>query len=569
MPRRPRAPRTEGSTPLWPGYIPDQYTTRTLAILRRDGTLLTEQGEVCAVPSFAALAEALYALNALAFAGKMEETLAPWLPAILAETKATRENREGKQWCELLVQPDSQQIIGVAIHRGAKIRKLMSASLWGGAPASPELLRDLRDLFTLCRVGDHGTPAALGHAKMVEQWRGKKDWPRHHRPPSALVSRMQAEAVGARRETYTPTQVYAEAWELDRTNGYAAEVHQLPLGTTRYLRDATKWLLPDAAGNVAIRPWAWWGRCRVQIKADMAAGTLPLAVWNEETEEWDWPTRAGWYDCYLWSFEAAELDRLRHEDGAPVVLWSIAEAWYWDGYTSQLGEWAVEMDALRHIAKGPDMRRPEVAALVKCAIVGAIGRLGMEYAHYSVITEEEATAEDTAIVSPDMPETGLYLRREPVDMGTPKHWQCYILSRMNFNVYQQMRELRAEGREIVAVNTDGIWLAADPGRGVEPAAARLGEYKRRYHGEYLAAPARGIVLTPEKVTTPGMPLVMRQQIMRGDALDGLRRARLSASGELHAGARDVIALHLERLRRYYLGLDDAPYAPIRTDALSP
>lgn len=530
-------------TPVWPSYIPsvDKRPHRTLCLW--DGRrLLTEHGETIRIDTFADLCTALFALNAILFTGRIEDALGEWFSEALQQTHDTRATREHSQWCQPLVSPNSKQITGLMVHRHPRVVHIAWAGLWGNRAPEPTLLRDIRAALDLCGVGDYATPARLGNELMLDEWRQARDrgekWMRHHRPPARCVLQLAEHAVGARKECYNPNEIFNEAWEVDRTNGYAAECLELPCGTARYCPNGR-----PLDGTYFV----WWGQVYVRIREPLPIGEiLPLAVWNEEHNEWDWPTTPGGYLTYAWSFEVEEIERRAREDGLSVEVAGVARCWYWSGSTRQLAGWAHGMDEKRHHAEYA-MGVKAVADLIKCATVGGIGRLGLEYATYTVLPESEAQEGDEPVTSPALPYTGLVLRREYTDQGTPKHWHAYILARQNLSIYQVQRRIWAErGIMPVATNVDGAYYAANPEYGVSPAASRLGDYKRRYRGDFLASPVRGTVITPEKVATPGLAASLRRDILRYGEARTQRKptarelARERARGELAAHNRNAL-----------------------------
>lgn len=562
-------------TPVWPPYVvpAGKEPHRTLCLLRpardqeqAEHELLTEHDEVLPIASWAELSDALFDIDGLCFAGPLQEALAPYLECIAHETRGTKDDRPHHQWCEWTIAPNSGQLVSLIVHRHPRTRKVVYSGVWAGRAPEPALLRDLRWAFTSLSVGDHATPGALGAAKMGAFWRKDKDDPdpdaqgrdftRHHRPPIRCVLALQKYAVGARKEAYAPLETYDNAWELDRANGYAAEIGDLPSGTTRHLMNGTQYLHPDASRapyRHMMHEFTWWGQCFVRIgPAGLPPGDIaPFAVRDEQTGELTWPTGPGGYLCWLWKDEAEEIERLRREEGRDIEIQGIGEAWYWDGHTTQLRAWAIAMDAVRTIARSAaGLHSKPRADLVKSAIVAAIGRLGMEYTRVSVVPEEEAQPGDTPLISEDCPDTGLYVRKTPYDAGWPKHWHAFVLARMNLNVYRAMRdEYKQSGMRPVAVNTDGVIWPDEPMQGVMPSEAQLGEYKKQAIG-WTSAPAPGIILAEGKLATPGMDKASRGRIMRFGEGGGKHRETERERHRRQGG--DALRTQLQRLRLAYL-----------------
>lgn len=505
--------------PAWPPYCP-KPRERVLAVMLGDGSILAETGEKWLPETWDDMASLLFQENLLVFIGDVSHACQPWQNNILDELVGDKAGKLRGGWSEIGYNKNQQYLTSVKVHRKWpdsrgrmrwQVRTMEVSEAWGRT-IEPELLTDLRYLFTLLETGVVATPGAAGYATMARFWKGKSlaDMPKHFRPPLTVVELLENQAIGSRRESYRPTEVFTQAYELDRRCGFAAEAGELPMGPTIYFPGCVAHdELYHLEGEPRQETFTWWGKCIVKLLRDLQMGDVaPFAVRDPQTDELHWPTTAGSYTTYLWKHEADEIQRRFLADGDMVVL-TICEAWAWVESTAQLAPWRAFMDAQRREAA----RHSKAAeALVKQVIVAAIGRLGLPYEYNEILAEPEEGAvplEGAALF--DEP---LYLKTTFDDLGQPKHWQSWILSKMNMKLYEVLRWGYLNGIGMVSSNVDSVVFEKDPGWGAEPDQVAIGEFKRQSLGDYTACPYPGALLSPAKLTTPGMERKYRERLMR-------------------------------------------------------
>lgn len=546
------------STPVWPKYVPTG-TERTLWYQRSDGGWVNEtDGEVHRADTAEAFCDLLFQSNGLAFCGAIE-TL-PWFHEAIAGLSAQL-SKAPDSACyrtDVAVHPQNYTPISITFtrrwpdkngHKREQKRKVVATSVWS-MPCGPELIARLRWLFNVLECGAQATPGSAGSMTMQQEWGKHKgeQWPRHHRPPMPLIEALSEHAVGSRKETYAPDEVFQQAYEADMTNGFAAQADVLPAGTVSTFggTQAHHYLLP-LVGNPEARQGAkirhWWGKCYVRIWGSLPPGDIaPFAV-RDKDGELSWPTAEspdGGYWTYLWEFEADEIQRRFTEDGSMQVI-SIEWAWCWETETTQLAGWADHMDQLRRATEygtlaGVDdpHEKKNRAGLIKLCIVAGIGRLGMPYESLRVIPEAEAQPGDIELQSERIPDIGLYARKEFNDIGTPKHWHAFILSKMNYDIYCKIREQYLAGIRVLGCNVDGVQTLEAPAGVVEAAVAAMGQYKRKEYTGYFAMPAAGTIISLEAQKTPGLRADVRRQIASGKLFRAGERPPPQSRGELLA-----------------------------------
>lgn len=526
----------------------------------RDGRILTEHGEYLTIRTYQELSDALYTHGLQLFVGAIMSANQDWLEDMY-DDMAAEGRPEREQWAELRYSQNRQEFNSLIIHRkwvdstGRRrcwqARNMTVSSTWARA-VEPELLPDLRYVFTLLKTGVLPTPGATGAATMKRLWAGKspKEFRRHFRPSLALIEKLEQHAVGSRRETYRPSEIFEEAYELDAANGYCAQSGELPCGKAVYYTEGKALLYDEPDPEI----FCYWADCWVRIYDNgLAPGDVtPFAV-RDEDGRLHWPTSAGLYRTYLWSFEAEEI-KARERAGEPISMLTMGEAYAWRESTTQLQEWQQEMDAARREAKG---HSKACADLVKVIIVASIGALGVPYTVDDVSTEQVEGA--VPLNGPGLyGDRQLYILRKFKDTGTPKHWQSYILGRMNFRVYQELRRCYLSGVRVAAVNVDGIITLDCPYWGSDPEYVRIGEFKMRKLGSWVAVPGPGILLDPDnqRIQVPGMSKLEKDRAMglyrlgerdipvRGEKPREGPRARETWRAAAHANA--------ERLRAYIL-----------------
>jgi hypothetical protein len=559
----------------WPRYVPKPIE-RTLAVMIADGRILTEHGEYLSPQSYQELSDLVFGHNLQMWIGGVNAAMQDWWTELLADM--TKEGRKERgQWTELQWSDTRGELSAVRIHRKWpdvngklcwQVRNLTVSSCWVRA-IEPALLTDLRALFTLLETGVLPTPGQVGSATMKRVWKGTKpaEFQRHYRPPLVLIQQLEQHMIGSRREAFLPDEIFDEAYELDACNGYCAQAGELPCGYPTYYKNGQTQLWTHPRGDY----FCWWGEAYVRIyDQGLAPGDIaPFAV-RDEDGTLHWPTGPGLYHTWLWSWEAEEIRR-RTSLGEPIECLGVGEAWAWSESTTQLAKWQKYMDAKRNEAK---LISNELAKLVKLCIVAGVGALGLPYIYGMVSVEP--TDGCVYLDGPDLPDQqSLYLTQEFKDVGTPKHWQAYILGRMNYRVYQEGRRCYEEGIRLAAINVDGLITGEPCYWGSHPDYVKLGEFKLKKLGTWVACPGPGMVLDPDnqRIDIPGMSWDEKMRHMelyrigerkiprRGDKPPLNQWARQSWSKAAHSSAKrvleaagydELVAAHeaAERLRAY-------------------
>jgi hypothetical protein len=545
----------------WPQYVPSP-TERTLALVDKDGRLITEHGEIFLPRTWQEQVDCIFQQNLQVFVGGVIAAMQDWLDDMF-DDMAVDGRRERGQWSELKWSETRCELSSVRIHKmwpnrnGTlcwQVRNLTVCSCWARG-IDENLLPDLRKLFVLLDTGVYATPGSTGQATIKRLWAGerpgtfKTGFERHYRPSLQLIGALQKHAIGSRREAYRPREIFDEAYELDACNGYASQTGELPAGHETYYKCGDSDLWRDPRGDL----FTWCGHCWISIYDSGLApnDVAPFAV-RDEYGKLHWPTAPGTYQAWLWSFEAEELRR-REAEGEPIRLLGVEEAWAWTDSTKQLAEWQVYMDQKRREAKAESK---ELSDLVKLCIVAGIGAFGMPYEFLNISAEEREGS--IPLDGPDLGNRDLFITREFHDSGTPKHWQSYILAKMNFRIYQELRRCYLADIPVIAVNVDGVICGKRPYWGSDPEIVKIGEFKIKKMGTWISCPGPGMVLDPDnqRIQVPGMSLPEKRRAMglwrigeketprRGERPRQAQSQRVSWGNAAHANA--------DRLRRYIL-----------------
>lgn len=590
-----------GHTPYWPSKRDTaiEPMERTLAYMAKDGTIHAETGETWERPlSWEVFKQLLFAENLQLFTGPLQIWLDDWWDCITAEIEDEEPTKERKRellesgrdsWNELNYSPTSGGVVSVSVSMYAldstgkrfcwQKRHVVQSSAWAGAEPSGNLLSDLRQLFTLLGTGTVSTPGSCGAKSMYSLWREHPDgtMKRHHRPTSECLSDILEYAVGSIKDSWRPDEVFTHAYELDRTNGFAAECRRLPADTVRgplVGRQARCLLGQSGTQDGGIACFTWFGHCAVRIaEPGLPPGDVAPFVVRTRVDTAEWvlangqgsgelkaPTEPGVYDVWLWKEEADEIERRRTEENAPMEVLSVDKAWYWQDSTEQLAEWAERMDQFRR--QGLDSYGKRVSDLVKVCIVSGIGRLGMAPFGYRVVTERGEG--DTELLDNGVTGTPLYLRVRAADSGAPKHWHAYILAMQNLKTLKVYHEAYTANLEPIGVNVDGVQMLHDPrraGMGVEREAAAIGDWKINDYADYFAMPAPGVLITPTKIKTPGITKGRQRLLLHGldpsqdDGSKGIHKARDAFARQMHALSGRPSVEACERLRQWFRRVD--------------
>lgn len=536
-------------------------------------TIHTEAGGVIQLEPYnwERLSSAIYLHNMQLWCDDISRNLRPMLPAIFAESFIPAEERKGRQWCECHLDPDEgMALVGISIHRGKWVRHINCASrwqdgtLWQIEMSSEEdnaaWLAKVRWLGDTLRVGIKGTPGGMGESAL------RNAWPRDEhtgriavvsRPDLRCVQAIEQWSIGSRMELFAePGIIHDVVYRMDMSGAYPAFAGELPGGRMVHIGEAlkqTETLLKPYDDSPPLLPTStWFAQCLVQIdEPGIPAGdVLPFAVKRRAkgTRQWEivWPTAPGFYghkedeQCWLWREVVDELERLRREEGYPVhVVW-MGEAFAWTEWTYQLRPWARVMEEARRTA--PDKPHEK---LVKLATNAGFGRLGMGYHSRHIIPAEQATPEDELLVTqasgPDMDR--FYIRTEREDPGTPIHWHRYVLMRCSLEMSKAMHHNFLRGVRNMAVYVDEIEVDRYPGAEYNEPAWRMGGWKlKELHGWVGYAP--GHIHAIEDQRMPGIESWRKEQLYRWGERRETRRKHLNEE----AGAVRAAPMSMERWR---------------------
>src|ERR1035437_10245783 len=204
-------------TPFWPDLNRrNNKPKRTICSWRDDKSILTEHAEILECETLAQFEQAIYDNHALVVC----ECLAthPYLPEMV----------ESDDWSVLC---SNEGVAQLARHNGKRGRTswVIEATTWAAADSSlHNVVLMLRRTFDLCHAGDFLSPAALGQALMLKNYKEASGI--HPRPHTWCQDDLRRNMVGGRVDNIRPGEKFPEIIEHDINGAYLHKAQKLPTG---------------------------------------------------------------------------------------------------------------------------------------------------------------------------------------------------------------------------------------------------------------------------------------------------------------------------------------------------
>lgn len=455
--------RLPGSVPFFPPPWPLRDLGRTLAVVRGIDELVTEDGEVLRWRTLDELYGFLFDRELSVYVS----SLPAWWPF-----EALRRMVGATVTCTSDGSP-----LALRVRKGRSSRTIIASVPAWGTFASVELIRTVRACHAYLRVPLTSTAASMGQATIRRAWRRSE--PVESRPNDSCWRFVRRGLAGGRADTVLPRRRFAILWEVDINDAYLSQARKLPSGTAVYWSGARREAEPAV-------PATGFFLAHVTIPRGLPFLALgPFGV-RSDSGQLAYPTRPGTYaGVYLW-WEDVELLRSKG------MIVELVRGWYWRRWSRALGRWATRMHRLRQDAP------PELAPLVKQAIVAAIGRFGGDRVRYRLT--DSPVLGDRVVVDPELGPLATYVHGEPSDRGECLvHWSSYILAGVRRRLWALASPF-AERGELVATNYDAVYATTRPK--VRP-STRLGGVKLAELHDAIVPASRQIVAA-EKVRLPGV-----------------------------------------------------------------
>ena len=315
-------------------------------------------------------------------------------------------------------------------------------------------------------ITSFSSPAQLGYFSLCRSWiegSGCEEWyPKVAYPKRALRTSFFEHGVGGRAEKPTMKVPPGMVNELDMRSAYASCTTEIPFGPIVFL--------PSPQDNnlkrINARYATWWGECTVTITHQLKVGPFPFRA--NKHKPWTYPRKPGTYrGVWLWREEADACMR------AGCIV-TIQQCWCWEQLSNRLIPWKEEMEGYR--VEFERQGKLVEAALVKRAIVAAIGRLGCHPLAYSLAQNYQKG--DTILVDQKTNQPTLsnrFIHAEPVkECRLPTHFYAYILMRCRLALYERHRLEVESGNTVYASNFDALYTRY---RSKHPTGNGIGEWK--------------------------------------------------------------------------------------------
>lgn len=456
---------------LYPAYIEEQYRERTLAYFE-NFQIVTEHGLTLSVENLSTLLITLFDHNLLTFMQSIPTF--PWLAELVA--------LEHRVDC-------SEQGMARSIRiKGARntSRMLVGAASWGADELSVDWLQRLRSLYQTTQVGTPASPGSLGQALFRKSFKERygEDWQehRHRRPPGPYSAKIRQESSGARSEVFHLNVAFDMAYEHDQHNGYGAALAQAqPAGKTYRVR-----------GNAVINYLFYFIECEVHIVQPLRLGCFPVRVGESRYRHPTFPTAPGSYRTWLWK---EEIELARREGCTVKTLAGFG----WKVATTDFAPYVESIARLR------DSAPPEIAALLKLALVASVGHLGMPEDRYTIVSSKDRKYGDRCLSDAGLAYNWwIHQEQDPYPQSMP-HIFSRVLMLCRLSLYEMAKRCMEEELNIIATNTDAVIterkLAAIPMKG---AIVKTGDWTALELTNVIV-PANRHLHSDQKNVSPGVP----------------------------------------------------------------
>jgi hypothetical protein len=373
-------------------------------------------------------------------------------------------------------------VSSVKFSHGKSTRWIVLAKAWGES-ATLDFIHHLDSLFRWIGIGVFNTPGSLGVSILRRSWRIHK-LKFHTSPSQDCCEYFYTNQTGGRVDTPGLHKYYDVGMEYDEDTAYLSRYPLQVTGTAiRYdLSPSDKY-------------FAWFGKCKVKIKHELALGPFPIRLENGLVK---YPTLPGKYETYIWSNQYHEI--LKQSCDVEFM-----GGFGWLQSTTDNMEFCKEMYDLRLSA--PD---EYLEAFMKIVIVATLGRNGMKGHFQTLVSEDKKSPEDIPVFTNDGMATNFFIHPEVNKRAIPMvHWFNYTIQEVALDTYRFALPY-AERGELIATNYDSVLTLntqVNPNsvrkHTTEDIIRRAGDWRwQRLTGIYIPAPRA--INCDQKYRRPGV-----------------------------------------------------------------